>query len=79
MKLIKFKELRETLGNSFIALTVRNFPQRNYRYKTVDNVIYLLAKPDVKINQLEQVKRISNGKDIRFCVLPNEVIEAVGI
>ncbi len=79
MKLIKFKELRETLGNSFIALTVRNFPKRDYRYKTVGNIIYLLAKPGVKFNELDQVNRISNGKDIRLCVLPNEVIEAVGI
>ena len=79
MKLIKFKDLRETLGNSFIAMSVRNFPNRNYRYRTVGNVIYMLAKPCVSLSEINNVKRASNGKDIKVCVLPKEVIKAVGI
>jgi hypothetical protein len=79
MKLIKFEELRENLGNSFIAITVRNFPKRAYRYKTIGNIIYLLAKPSVKMSEMDGIRRISNGKDIRVCILPNEVIKAVGL
>ena len=77
MKIIPFTELREKVGNSFIAMSVRNFPKRDYRYKTMGNIIYLLAKPNVKLSEMAGIKRISNGKSIKVCILPKEVIKAV--
>ena len=79
MKIIPFTELREKVGNSFIAMSVRNFPKRDYRYKTMGNIIYLLAKPNVKLSEMAGIKRISNGKSIKVCILPKEVIRAVGL
>ena len=79
MKAIKFKEFRNIVGNTFIASAINNFPKRNYKYKSVGNVIYLLAKPTVKLSEIEKVKFANPGKQVLACVLPFEVMTRTGL
>jgi hypothetical protein len=77
MKLIKYKEFREEFGNSFLSVNLKNFPDREFLCRARGNVYYMLSKPGVKLPALRAVEREANGKDILFCILPNEVIERV--
>lgn len=79
MQTIKFKELRETVGNNFIAKAVKDFPKRQYRYKSIGNIIYLLAKPEVTMLAISVVRKANPNKQIKVCILPFEIIERVGL
>lgn len=79
MQLVKFKEFKAVVGNSFIVSAVRNFPKRQFKYKSVGNVIYLLGKPDVKLAEIEKIKFANPGKELMACVLPFEVMNRTGV
>ena len=54
------------------------YPGQGWARKTVDNVIYIWAKPCVALVKLSELE-VKTGKEIKLCVVPNAIMKYAGI
>ena len=78
MKAIRFPEFKEVVGQGFITMKTHNFPAQGWARKTVDNVIYIWAKPCVALVKLSELE-VKTGKEIKLCIVPKAIIMYAGI
>ena len=79
MQLIKYSEFKEEFGIRFIRLNLKNFPERNFLCRARGNVYWMFTKPGVFAGKLEEVEREANGKEIKVCIVPNNILKYAGI
>ena len=78
MKAIRFNEFKNVVGQGLITMKTHNFPAQGWARKTVDNVIYIWAMPDVAIMKISELEK-STGKDVMFSIVPKQIIKYAGI
>lgn len=78
MEAIKFQELREAVGQSYITMKAHNFPVRGWAEKTIGSVIYIWAKYEVEAKKISGLEK-STGKDVKFSIVPKSIVEHTGI
>jgi hypothetical protein len=78
MKAIQFKEFKRVVGQGYINMKAHNFPKRGWSEYTIDNVIYVWAKPSVPIMKIKRVEEES-GRPVKFCIVPKAIRKRVGL
>jgi len=78
MRAIKFNEFKSVVGQGYITMKTHNFPKQGWCWKTIDNVIYVWAKPCTPLKEVAKLERVS-GKEVKLCLVPKEIVKHTGI
>ena len=78
MKAMRFQDFRDVVGQGFITMKTHNFPAQGWAKKTIGNVIYIWAKPNIAIMKIADIE-VTSGKDVCFSIVHKSIIKHTGI